>query len=64
MTNLFQAVSRHAPAAFAGFPGAAFTGHADAAQRDDAEYQSVFAVMTALFVGGTAIVLTALAHAL
>ena len=64
MTNFLQAVSRHAPLAFAGAPHAAFLGQRDAAQRDEAEYQTVFALTAALLVGGVAAVLTGLAHAM
>ena len=59
MTTFLHTVSRHAVQAYGGVMFEA----PSAAQRDEAEYQAVYALTGALFAGGAAIVLTGLAHA-
>jgi hypothetical protein len=64
MINFFQTIAR-APFAFAGTTCSpiASSSPADAAAREEAEYQTVYALVSALLAVGAVIVVTALAHA-
>jgi hypothetical protein len=70
MTNVFQTSYRQTTSSLAlagyGRNGGGVRGLVSGRvpqSSDDAEYHLVFASITALFVGGTTLVLTALAHA-